>query len=494
MDPNTSGDQNKGLKETSPSGSVTQNREKHLPVTNTLGAGEYQEFKSALRTDGKREWVVPADVKGPFTSLRTAVFIILIAIYVALPWITIHGHPAVFLDITTREFYLFGATFNAQDIWLTVFLLTSAALGLVYITALAGRVWCGWACPQTVFIDGMYRRIERLIEGPRDTRLKRNKGPWNFDKIWRKSLTQSIFIIVSILLAHVFLSYFVSLSGLFQMVGKDPGAHPEAFLIVSVLSAILYFNFAWFREQFCIVLCPYGRIQSALIDINSIIIGYDKKRGEPRGKVSDPNAGHCIDCKRCLVVCPTGIDIRNGLQMECIGCTACIDACDDIMAKIGRPKGLIRYDSLQGLGGEKTRFIRPRIILYSAVLAVLVGTGFTLFHRRADLEANVLRIFGPPYVLEQASIRNAFEVHLVNKNRDTTEYEIRVETLPGATTILPLHNVMLAPLGQARLPLFVTLPESAYHHEFTVYVVIRNKKTGESLRVKAPFLGPNRGS
>ena len=311
-----------------------------------------EEPASSLRSDGSRNYVHPADVKGRFTRLRYTIFSVLIAIYVLLPFIKIGGHPAVFLDIVNRRFYLFGAVFNAQDFWLVFFLLSGVGLTLLIVTAIKGRLWCGYACPHTVFLEGVFRRIERLIEGPRAQRLRRNATGLSFDKVWRKLLKHGVYIVLALLLSHVFISYFVSLPSLVEMVQRSPAEHPTAFTWVIVMSAILYFNFSWFREQLCLIICPYGRLQSAMTDQDTMVIGYDFNRGEPRGKASDPSNGDCVDCKRCVVVCPTGIDIRNGLQMECVGCAACVDACDEIMTKVGRPEGLVRYDSLNGLRGQ----------------------------------------------------------------------------------------------------------------------------------------------
>ncbi|MCA9606186.1 MAG: cytochrome c oxidase accessory protein CcoG, partial [Myxococcales bacterium] len=286
---------------------------------------------SSLRKDGNRNFVHPADVKGRFVYARYVVFAILIGIWAALPWIPINGHPALFLDVQHRQFFLFGNTFNAQDAWLLFFIFSGVGLSIILVTAVVGRVWCGWACPQTVFLEGMFRRIERLVEGPRNVRIRRNDGPWSFDKIWRKVVKHALFVLSALFVSHVLLSFFVSMPSLLEMVQRSPAEHPTAFAWMLAVSFVLYGNFAWFREQFCMIICPYGRLQSVLTDRDSLVVGYDEGRGEPRGKAKDPNTGDCVDCKRCVHVCPTGIDIRNGLQLDCIGCTACIDACDEVM-------------------------------------------------------------------------------------------------------------------------------------------------------------------
>jgi cytochrome c oxidase accessory protein FixG len=452
---------------------------------------ELVQLRSSLRPDGSRNVVYPADVRGRFASARKLVFLALIGVYLALPWIPIGGHPAVFLDVVTRHFYLFGMTFNAQDVWMMTFLLLGGAFSLVYVTSLAGRVWCGWACPQTVFLEGVYRRLERFIEGPREQRVRRAAAPWGVDKLLRRLALHAGYFVISALLAHVFLSYFVSLPALFTMVRKAPAAHPEAFGVAAFLTGVLYFDFAWFREQFCVVLCPYGRLQSVLLDQGSLVIGYDRARGEPRGKVKDPARGACVDCNRCVTVCPTGIDIRNGLQLDCIACTACIDACDEIMDKVGQPRGLIRYDSQSGLAGLKTRMLRPRVIAYTAVLLLGAAVASLAFRSRTEVEANLLRLPGAPFVLEGDRVRNSYELHLVNKRAVRTTFRIVAEAPAEAEVTLPLTEVTLDSLGQQRLPVFVSVARAGWHGRFPVRVHVVAEGAPEVRHdASAPFLGP----
>lgn len=465
----------------------------HLPLV---------DMKSSLHLDGSRAYVHPADVKGRFATARKLVFVVLLAVYVALPWINVGGHPAVFLDIESRSFFLFGASFNAQDIWMLVFVVTGAAFGLVFLTAAAGRVWCGWACPQTVFLEALFRRLERLLQGPREKRLRRNAGPLTWDKVWRKTLTHLGYVVLAFLIAHVLLAYFVSVPQLLRAMQQSPAAHPEAFAVVAVLTGILLFNFAWFREQFCVILCPYGRLQSALLDPDSLVIGYEKSRGEPRGKAKKADAtagdaaekhGDCVDCGRCVTVCPTGIDIRNGLQMDCVACTACIDACDEIMDKLNRPRGLIRYDSMAGLVGQPRRFFRPRIALYLVLGAFGVAAATFAYGRRVDFESNVLRVQGPPYTLEGGLVRNAFTIHIVNKRSSETVFLIEPVPAPGATFLVPLREVRLKPLAQVSAPVFVTLPANDFVSDRALPLrVVPKGFEAEARTITLPFLGPKR--
>lgn len=261
-----------------------------------------RDVRGSILEDGQRKRIIPADVHGRFHVVRTVVFALLIGLAAALPWIHIGGAPAIFLDVDQRKFFLFGATLNAQDAWLLFFALSGVGFTLVYVTAIAGRAWCGWACPQTVLLEGVYRRIERLIEGSRSARLHRDAAPGSPASVLRRVAKHIAFALVSVLVAHVVLSYFVSLPSVFRMVRAAPAAHPEAFAWVAAISLTLYGNFAFFREQLCVVLCPYGRLQSVLLDDDSLVVGYDEKRGEPRAKKGTSGAGDCVDCGRCVVV------------------------------------------------------------------------------------------------------------------------------------------------------------------------------------------------
>jgi cytochrome c oxidase accessory protein FixG len=443
----------------------------HLPVLLPP-----QVLKGSLKADGSRERIVPADVRGRFLRWRYVTFYALIAFWAALPWIRVGSHPAVFFDVEHRSFYLFGATFNAQDVWLMFFLLTGVGFTLVYVTAFLGRVWCGWACPQTVFLEGVFRRIERLVEGPREQHMRRDAGPFGFAKAWRKVVKHALYVLLSFAVAHVFMSYFVSMPGVLKMVMGPPGAHPEAFAWAVSLTAVFYFLWGWFREQLCLAICPYGRLQSLLIDRDSLVIGYDTKRGEPRGKATakaqGAAVGDCVDCNRCVVVCPTGIDIRNGLQIDCVACAQCIDACDEIMDRLKRPRGLIRYTSQAALAGTKTRVLRGRTIAYSILF--VVGTVVFAFaaRRRDPFEANLLRMSGAPYVVENGTVRNSYEVHLVNKGSEPTTYRVEGVAAPNVTFTIPLAEVTLEPMRDQRVPVIATMPQDAYVEDVPVQVKV----------------------
>jgi cytochrome c oxidase accessory protein FixG len=447
---------------------------------------------TTINPDGSRYFLHPADVRGRFTAWRRVVGVLLLAIYVLLPWIPVNGHPAVFLDVANRRFHLFGVTFAAQDAWLLFFVITGTAFALFYVTALFGRIWCGWTCPYTVFLDHVYRRIERWIDGDAPARRKLEDAPWDFAKTTRFAVKQAAYLLVSALIAHVFLSYFVSIERLYGMMQLSPLDNLRAFGAILFVTAVLYFGFAWFREQFCIILCPYGRFQSVLTDEDTIVIGYDAKRGEPRGKASDPSAGHCINCRRCVQVCPTGIDIRNGLQLECIGCAACVDACDEVMTKLDRPKGLVRYDSAKGLRGETARWLRGRTLFYTALLlAGMVAFTVSILQVK-PIRANLVRMEGPPFFLTETAVRNHFRLRLVSKRNVQTRYRLELVGAPEGATLAGADAFReIAPMGEDLVTVPLEVPRERYGGAFDFHVLVRAENGQEITRAKGGFAGPH---
>lgn len=463
----------------------------HLPVVGGK-QGRPEWVQSSLRPDGSRDVPHPADVRGRFTRWRRVAFFALIAWWAILPFLKVSGRPALQLDIEHRQFFVFGATLNAQDTWLLFFLLTGVALALAWFTALLGRVWCGWACPQTVFLEALYRPVERLLEGPREVHIKRDKGPWTGDKIGRKVAKHAIFLLLSAFVAHVFVGYFVSPPKLWEMMRGSPKDHPEAFAWAFGLTAVFWGNFGRFREQLCLGVCPYGRLQSILIDPDSLVVGYDAKRGEPRGKKNQEGAGDCVDCNRCVVVCPTGIDIRNGLQLDCIACTQCIDACDEIMDKLERPRGLVRYDSMRGLEGLKRRILRPRVLIYTAVAVVWTVGAFFAFRKRVDFEANLLRLPGAPFVVENGTVRNAFTIHLMNKRAEPTTFTIEASSAGPLSFVVAMPKPEVKALGGVDVPVFATTPSASFAAPVPFTVKI-SEPGGQVRELSGTFLGPLNG-
>lgn len=456
---------------------------RHAPVRDSV---------TTISADGSRPFLYPADARGRFMTARRLAAYVLIAIYLLMPWIPINGYPALFLDIAARRFHFFGLTLSAQDTWLLFFGVTGLGFALFFLTALFGRLWCGWACPQTVFLDHVYRRIERWLEGDAPARRALQAAPMSAGKFLRRATKHALYVLVSLAITHLFLAYFVSIPELWHYMHSAPGEHWGAFLFVFIAAGILYFNFAWFREQLCIVICPYGRLQSALTDDHTLVIGYDGKRGEPRGRLGTPDAGSCIDCNRCVQVCPTGIDIRHGLQLECIGCAACIDACDEVMVKVKRPAGLIRYDSFAGFGGGVTRWLRPRTILYCVLMFVGAAVATYAFSTVRPMNFLVYRMSGAAYFVGHDEVRNQFMVRLVNKRTVPATFTLVVEGLPEKVRQTGFNApVTIEPLGESISPLVLLIGREHYTGPFKFSVQVQDAGRGYTLGREVEFMGPD---
>jgi cytochrome c oxidase accessory protein FixG len=447
---------------------------------------------TTINRDGSRHLIHPTDVSGRFMLARRVFALALMAVYVLLPWIPINGNPAVFLDVANRRFHLFGLTFLAQDLWVGFFAVSGAGFALFYLTALFGRLWCGWACPYTVFLEHAVRRVERWIEGHAHSRRRLDALPWKGMKSIRRLLSLAATFLISLVVAHFFLAYFVSLPGLWTMMLSRPGEHWFAFCVVMLVTLTLFFCFAWFREQFCIVLCPYGRIQSALTDEHTLTVAYDRTRGEPRGRPGTAGAGDCVNCLRCVQVCPTGIDIRNGLQLECIGCSACLDACDAVMLRLKKPRGLVRYSSMRRLQGLKTRWLRPRILAYTALMAAGVAAlGFSL-SRLHSFQATLTRLAGAPYYVTGESVRNQFQLELANKRRTTETFQLTLENAPPGTRLNPPDGgVTLSGWGEYRGVVTVEIPRAAYQGKQRLVLKAVNLTHPDTSALEFEFTGPD---
>jgi cytochrome c oxidase accessory protein FixG len=419
------------------------------------------EALTTLDERGARKWVYPAAIRGVFMRWRKVLGYFVIAVYFVVPWLKVGGMQAILLQIPERRFILFGSVFWPQDVFYLVFLLIGLAMALFFFTALAGRVWCGWLCPQTVFMEEIFRKIEEWCEGDHHRRQRLERAPWSPAKAARKGLKHALFLLFSALVSNTFLAYFVGTERLLHWMTGSPLEHWTAFLFMAGILAVFYFDFAWFREQFCVVLCPYARFQSVLTDAHTVQVGYDVVRGEPRGRLGRAR-GDCVDCYKCVAVCPTNIDIRDGYQLECIGCARCIDACDSIMERVGRPRGLIRYDSLARLAGERTTILRPRVVIYSVLLLGLVAALFVGLGIRPQLDLTVMRPPGAPFALLPGNVvSNHFTLRLHNRGEQDKRYLLAVEG-PGQTQLVTPFNPMEVPAGeQARTEAFVNVPAPA---------------------------------
>ena len=388
---------------------------------------ENNNFRDTIGTindDGKRNVIYPKKPKGKFTQYRTYLSWILITLLFAAPFIKVNGNQFLLFNILDRKFNIFGQPFWPQDFYLLVLSMLVGVVFVILFTVIFGRIFCGWMCPQTIFMEMIFRKVEYAIEGDRSKQIKLDKQKWNAEKIRKKSLKWSVFFIISFLISNAFLAYFIGGDTLIQHIKDGPTKHLGTLIKLLVFTGVFYFVFAWFREQACIIVCPYGRLQGVLLDNHSINVAYDHKRGEGRKKLRknedrDANKlGDCIDCSQCVQVCPTGIDIRNGTQLECVNCTACIDACNSIMDKVGFDRGLIRYASEENIEkGERFSF-NTRIISYTVVLSLMLVFLVTLVFLRKDIEANILRLPGQLYSTHGDTIRNVYTYKLINKTNN----------------------------------------------------------------------------
>lgn len=393
-----------------------------------------ESFRDALATvkdDGKRNWVYPKKVKGFFFRYRTYLSWVLLAILFAGPFIQINGRPYMLFNIFERKFIIFGAAFWPQDTHLLIFLLLIFFVFVILFTVVFGRVWCGWACPQTLFMEMVFRKIEYAIEGDANQQRALNDAPWTGEKIWKKGLKISVFGFISLMIGHLVMAYLIGIDQVKEIVTKPPTENMAGFIGLVAFSGIFMFVFSWFREQACLVVCPYGRLQGVLLDKNSINVLYDYVRGEPRtpirkNEVAVAPKGDCIDCGLCVQVCPTGIDIRNGTQMECVSCTACIDACDEVMIKVERPVGLIRYASETSIKEGFQKLMTGRVKGYTLVLLVLVAAFIALIATREDLEGTITRFPGMTYQQREAGmVSNLYNITLINKTFESQRVDIK---------------------------------------------------------------------
>ncbi|MCS6838796.1 MAG: cytochrome c oxidase accessory protein CcoG [Bdellovibrionaceae bacterium] len=447
---------------------------------------------------GERIEIIPARPKGIWAKRRTLVHSFLIALFLVLPWIKIKGSPAVLLDIPNRHFSILGFEFWAHDAPMIFFVLGIATLSLALVTAVYGRVWCGWACPQTVFLDGVFRRIEEWVEGNHLKRRELNAAPMSLSKFIKKSLKWSLFVLFTLIITHSFLAYFVGPERVFQMVTHSPKENWENFVFVMVLSGIFLFDLAWFREQFCVIMCPYGRFQSVLYDRYTITVQYDESRGEPRKGVplaQGQKNGDCVNCGRCVQVCPTGIDIRNGIQMECIACTACIDACDEIMEKLSKPKGLIRY--MPSVQGAQFKLWRPRVMAYLFVLLAIVTGLFVVLINRPKLHLQVLRAIDVPYFEKVENnthyIVNSYRLHVKNQTPSSQKLKITFvnhdEALKkGWKLQIPEHILEFKAGDFKMIPFLIEIPRHDIPTHGSLSLEIKVNELTKSLN----FLGPKK--
>lgn len=398
-------------------------------MSTTFDPDEFRDSIGTVNKEGKRNWIYPIKPKGRYYNARGIVTLFYLAILIAIPFIKIDGHPFILLNVVERKFILFGQIFWPQDFVIFALAMITFVIFIALFTVAFGRIFCGWVCPQTIFMEMIFRKIEYWIEGDSMKQQKLSKMPWNTEKILKRGGKNVVFWLISFVIANIFLSYIIGIEELKEIVTEPVSQHLGGFISILLFSTIFFFVFAWFREQVCIMVCPYGRLQGVLLDKDSIVVAYDHKRGEERGKLRKGEVrteGDCIDCKQCIRVCPTGIDIRNGTQLECVNCTACMDVCDNIMDKVGFDRGLIRYASENSISRGKSLRFTPRLKAYSTVLLVLVGVLVALLASRDDIETNIIKTRGTVYHKRtNGDFTNLYDVTFINKTYQSHELVLK---------------------------------------------------------------------
>ncbi|ADQ82648.1 cytochrome c oxidase accessory protein CcoG [Riemerella anatipestifer] len=405
-----------------------------------IEASTFRDSVGTMDNTGKRKWVYPKKPKGKFTDYRNYVSIFLLAIFFILPFIKINGNPFLLINILDREFFIVGQPFYPQDFFILALGAVTSIVFIILFTVVFGRIFCGWICPQTIFMENVFRKIEYWIEGDRNKQIKLDQQPWNSEKIRKRGLKWTIYIIISLVVTHFMFTYIVGYEEVFRIMKEGPIKYPTNFLVMLLFTAAFYLVFAWFREQVCTLVCPYGRLQGVLIDKQTINVYYDFKRGENRSKWrknedrAAEGKGDCIDCNQCVVVCPTGIDIRNGQQLECINCTACIDACNEVMEKVGLPKGLIRYATENEIEQGRRFKFTSRMKAYTAVLIALMTFVSFLLYNRGSMEAKFIKPAGSTFFISDNEITNTYNYTLLNKS--SKDYVVTFKVLEPANGVI----------------------------------------------------------
>ncbi|WP_323757328.1 cytochrome c oxidase accessory protein CcoG [Roseivirga sp.] len=457
---------------------------------------EYRDSIATVDEHGKRIWVYPKKPKGKFFNARKIVSVILLTILFAGPFIKINGQPFLMMNIFERKFVILGTVFWPQDFFIFALGLITFFVFIILFTVVFGRVWCGWACPQTLFMEMVFRRIEYWIEGDANQQRKLAKMPWNGEKIRKRLLKHSIFVVIAVLIGHTVMAYLIGIEKVQEIVSQSPTENLAGFFGLIAFSAVFYGVFAYLREQACIAICPYGRLQGVLLVRDSMAVMYDWIRGEPRGKMKkaevQADKGDCIDCKLCVHVCPTGIDIRNGTQLECVNCTACIDACDDVMTKIDKPTGLIRIASHSSIADGKKKIFTPRVAGYTGVLVILISLLTIFVSSRSDIQATILRTPGMLYQkVENDQIQNVYNIQLINKTVDDMNVSLQlIDHESGILEVVGGNEIKLLSSGKADAVFTVRLPESEMEgNKNSITVGIFH---GDVLidKMKTNFLGP----
>ncbi len=454
----------------------------------------FRDKVSTIDKEGKRVWVYPQKPKGRFHNYRAIVASICLLLLFGMPFLKFNGEPFMLFNVLERKFIIFGILFGPQDFFLLGLTMLTFMVFIILFTVVYGRLFCGWTCPQTIFMEMVFRKIEYLIEGDYNKQKALDKSDWNFNKIWRKSLKHIVFFSISFLIANTFLAYVISKDELFRIISSPVADNIGTLGALALFSAVFYGVFAFFREQVCTVVCPYGRLQGVLLDKQSIVVAYDYLRGEKREilrKNEVRTAGDCIDCHQCVAVCPTGIDIRNGTQLECVNCTACIDACDHIMDKVGMERGLIRYSSEKGIAEGKKLTFNFRIAAYSAVLVLLLGVLSFGLVTRSNTETTILRTPGILYQENKdGTVSNLYNYKVSNKTFKDLYVHFKIENIPATIRVIGTDSVFIKKENGTQGTMFIDIdPKNISSRNTKVVVgVYNNGKLIE--KIKTSFLAP----
>lgn len=462
--------------------------------SNVIETDAFRDRIATVDESGKRKWIYAYKPKGRFYNIRTVLSVFYFIIFFGLPFIEIDGRPLFLFNIPEAKFILFGKIFWPQDFFIFGLTMVTFVFFIILFTAAFGRLFCGWACPQTNFMEMMFRKVEYWVLGDAPAQKQLKAAPWTGKKIAKVALKHVLFFLLSFIIANFFLAYIIGIKELEKIITEPVTEHVVGFASILVFSAVFYGVYAFFREQACTVVCPYGRLQSVLLDKNSMIVAYDYKRGEPRGnfkKQAIAPLGDCIDCHLCVKVCPTGIDIRNGVQMECVGCTACIDACDHVMDSIGKSKGLIRYASENSIAnGEPLRYT-VRMKLYTGLCFLLLAILTVILMTRKDIDATVIRTAGMLYQEKGAdSLSNLYNIKLINKTTKDLSIKIVLQDEQGKIQMAGKPVIDIKKEGQAAGTFFIILPKSAIKERKTLLKLSLYNNGKELVTAKTSFLGP----
>lgn len=462
--------------------------------SNLIETDAFRDRIATVDESGKRKWIHAYKPKGRLYNIRSVLSVFYFAIFFGLPFVEINGRPLFQFNIPEAKFIFFGKIFWPQDFFIFGLTMVTFVFFIILFTAAFGRLFCGWACPQTNFMEMMFRKVEYWVLGDAPAQRQLKKAPWTGKKIAKVTLKHVLFFLLSFIIANFFLAYIIGIKELEKIIVEPVTEHVVGFASILIFSGVFYGVYAFFREQACTVVCPYGRLQSVLLDKNSMIVAYDYKRGEPRGnfkKQTTEPLGDCIDCHLCVKVCPTGIDIRDGVQMECVGCTACIDACDHIMDSIGKPKGLIRYASENSIAnGEPLRYT-VRMKLYTGLCFLLLLILSVILMTRKDIDATVIRTAGMLYQERGAdSLSNLYSIKLINKTTKDLSIKIGLQDQQGSILMAGKPTIDIKKEGQAAGTFFIILPKSVIKERKTMLKLVLYSNGEEVVTTKTNFLGP----